>query len=184
MRSRLRVGCCSSLILFFVSHAMCRSLSWCLTQFQPNFNCRVEGLILEYVGIQRSLWLSEWLQGTHVLWLQTKPKSSLLHRRADICLVIAKCGAVHFVQTSFQKSCAFFRCNIANLSRAAVFFLERRGNIDCCILLCAVKKNVMSVLKLKMCRFSGGSNLVFDLFLCQSFGPPDWHTFCDQVNSK
>lgn len=91
-----------------------------------------------------------------------------------ICLVIAKCGAVHFVQTSFQKSCAFFRCNIANLSRAAVFFLERRGDIDCCILLCAVKKNrVMSVLKLKMWRFSGGSNLVFDLFLCQSFGPPD-----------
>lgn len=68
----------------------------------------------------------------------------------------------------------FLRCNIANLSRAAVFFLERRGNIDCCILLCAVKKNrVMSVLKLKMWRFSGGSNLVFDLFLCQSFGPPD-----------
>lgn len=63
-----------------------------------------------------------------------------------MCLVIAKCGAVHFVQTLFQKSCALFRCNIVNLSHAAVFFLETRGNCG------------------KMWRFSGGSNLVFDLF--------------------
>ncbi|MEE6525446.1 hypothetical protein FKM82_025458 [Ascaphus truei] len=57
-------------------------------------------------------------------------------------LVIAKRGAVHYGQTSplwsrLSKSivhcsivlwsCGLFRCNFANLSRAAMFFLERRG---------------------------------------------------------
>lgn len=40
------------------------------------------GLTFEYFGIQRS-WLTHWLQGTQVLLLQKKPKSSPLPHRAD-----------------------------------------------------------------------------------------------------
>lgn len=47
------------------------------------------------------------------------------------CLVLARRGAVYYgnavERTLFRSLVGFFGCQLANLSRAAVFFLERRG---------------------------------------------------------
>jgi len=41
-------------------------------------------LTLEYFGILRSSWWTQWLQGAQVLWLQNKPKSSALHSWCEV----------------------------------------------------------------------------------------------------
>jgi len=53
LRSRLRLGHCNTLILFFFSHSsvdllvIFRSLSSCMTKFWPSFSCRMDDLTFD-----------------------------------------------------------------------------------------------------------------------------------------
>ena len=76
-----------------------------------------------------------------LLWLQNEPKSSSLYHCAcqliwGVCF--AKCDTVHCVPNFstlilsvqrglFSWCCCLLRCNFANLSCAAMFFLKRRN---------------------------------------------------------
>lgn len=62
-------------------------------------------LTLEYFGIRRSSWLTQWLESAQVLLLQNKPTSSPMLDGGIMvlllmCLVFAKRGTVYYGRTS------------------------------------------------------------------------------------
>ena len=46
-------------------------------------------LSLEYFGIQRSSWWTQWLQGAQVLWLQNKPSITLFDSCYEVFMLIS-----------------------------------------------------------------------------------------------
>lgn len=97
---------CSTLVLFFSSHAvgdslLCLVCCW-MRQFQGLSVGQITSpLTLEYFGIQWSLWSTQWPQGALVLWLLNKPQSSPVHLCADMRrFIFSKRGALNYGQTS------------------------------------------------------------------------------------
>lgn len=62
-------------------------------QFLPSFSCQSDRLTCPhiYFGLQRSSWLTRWLQGAQGLCLQRKARLSPLYHRADSCFVLLCC---------------------------------------------------------------------------------------------
>lgn len=75
LSSGLWPGHCDALILFFFSHSVV-DLLLCSGSF-----FRIHDLTLgfKYFGIQRSSWLTEWLQGTQMICFKTSANHSQCH---------------------------------------------------------------------------------------------------------
>lgn len=141
------VDCSFSVILWEMLLCL-GSLSRCMTQFGKSFSCWTDDLTFvsnpAYLTLTllRSSCMNQWIQSAQVPWLQNKSTSSPLHRHARqlawdvcpdlLCLIVDKCGAenmakyIHFCLIC-PKSFGLFRCSSVNVSRAAVFFSQKKG---------------------------------------------------------
>lgn len=94
--------------------------------FQPFcWRQMVSRLILEYLSIQKTLWLDD-CTGAHVLWLQNEPQTLGLHHRADswYCMMcLCKLDLVYDQTLALCSKGAVF-CSDADLGHAAMFFFS------------------------------------------------------------
>ena len=131
LRSGLWLDHCNTLILFFFRHSAV-DLLLCLGSLScwwPSYSHALavrqmaSHLTLEYFGIQRSSWWTQWIHGVEVQYFSWYIVFGFL--QTCCCALWPNISTlVWSVQrTLFQKSCALLRCSFANLSCAAMFFL-------------------------------------------------------------